>query len=222
MSRFKGIARYPHLMRAGAPRGTDNLKFSLHVLFRKSDPQCLQIAAEVGAAKSDGFPSGFPPDGHECWFDMAVSKPDQITLGDYMCLSVSSKADRPRPDFVNSNLEPFLNESADAELVGTIVYVSVGFGTYDKGSQGVCAYLNGTLSTGLPSELKKDDLSAMPTAESMFGDIGITPATAPVQPATPRDFSLRMTPAANGVSRDAYMAAGWTDEQLISGGMMAP
>jgi hypothetical protein len=29
-----------------------------------------------------------------------------------------------------------------------------------------------------------------------------------------------MTAAANGVSREAYLAAGWTDAQLIANGLM--
>jgi hypothetical protein len=50
-----------------------------------------------------------------------------------------------------------------------------------------------------------------------------TPAPAPRAPATASPSSgRRMTAAANGVSYEAHMAAGWTDAQLIQHGLMTP
>jgi hypothetical protein len=42
----------------------------------------------------------------------------------------------------------------------------------------------------------------------------------PAAPAPQPQFV--MTPAANGMTREQYIAAGWTDEQLIQNGLMQP
>lgn len=47
------------------------------------------------------------------------------------------------------------------------------------------------------------------------------PPPAPAAPA-PAPAGPAMLPAANGVTYEAYRAAGWTDEQLVQAGMMAP
>lgn len=46
------------------------------------------------------------------------------------------------------------------------------------------------------------------------------PPPAPAAPAAP--VGRQMTAAANGVTYEAYQAAGWTDDQLVQAGMMAP
>lgn len=46
------------------------------------------------------------------------------------------------------------------------------------------------------------------------------PPPAPVAPAAPAAPVRQMTAAANGVTYDAYIAAGWNDAQLVANGMM--
>lgn len=47
-----------------------------------------------------------------------------------------------------------------------------------------------------------------------FGSVPVAPPPAPVV--------SKMTPAANGVTYEAYKAAGWNDQQLIDAGLMMP
>ena len=47
-----------------------------------------------------------------------------------------------------------------------------------------------------------------------FGSVPVAPPPAPVV--------SKMTPAANGVTYEAYKAAGWNDQQLIDAGLMIP
>jgi hypothetical protein len=175
--RVKGIARYTHLVNASAPRGTDKLKFSINVLVHKNDPQVPQIQAELNAAIANGFPSGMPANGHTCWHDMAVKEPGNATLADYMCLAASTNASMGRPTFVNSKLEPVIDPSVDGDTNGKIVYIDAGFGTYNQGSVGVKAYLNGVMSTDKEGEIPFESLSSKPTANSMFGDVAETAPT---------------------------------------------
>lgn len=49
------------------------------------------------------------------------------------------------------------------------------------------------------------------------------PPPAPAAPAAPAPAPVRqMTAAANGVTYDAHIAAGWTDDQLVANGLMLP
>lgn len=65
----------------------------------------------------------------------------------------------------------------------------------------------------------------IPSATAATSPIPVVPNTqfaqvpAPPVPVTP---VKQMTPAANGVTYDAYKAAGWNDQQLIDAGLMLP
>jgi len=76
-------------------------------------------------------------------------------------------------------------------------------------------------------------LDNRPTAEQMFGDVGAPPAAPapqappaapapqapPAAPAPQAPDQLIMTAAANGMTYQQYKDAGWSDEQMISGGV---
>jgi len=245
MSKFKGIARYAHTIKASAAKNTDNKQFSISILIHKSDPQCAVITAEHEAAKANGFPGGFPADGNICWTDLAVTEPGAPALRDYMQLRASTKEEFGRPVLVDVGLQPIIDPSWDGSSAGKIVFIDCSaIQAYNKGSSGVKAYLNGVMDTGEVGAIPVESLSSKPTAETMFGASPQTatqqqaPAAGPVptpqapspapnaapSPAPNAAPVYTMTDKAAGHTRDQLLAngQGWSDELLISQGMMLP
>lgn len=230
--RYKGIARYVHIMKPGAPKGSDRLRWSGNILIHKNDPQCATITAEIEAAKQNGFPSGFPANGDVCWHDLAVTEPANIALKDYMCLKFSTNVDQDRPHFVDGGFNQFIDPMADSNATGKIVYVDGYIGSYDKGKGGVKTYLNGMLVTEEVGAIPTEALSSKPDAKSMFGDIDTggtqatgAPAPSPASPPTPApnaEPQYVMTAKAAGNTRQQLLdnGQGWTDELLLSQDMM--
>ena len=235
MSKYKGIARYTHLVNPSAAKNTDKLMYSNTLLIHKSDPQCTTINAEVEAAKANGFPSGFPANGNTCWNDCAVSEPGNVHIKDYMSLKASTKADQGQPVFVDANLQPIIDPGMDGKLSGEIVWVDVGIASYSQGSEGVKAYLNGIMVAGETGAIPKEALSGKPTAQQMFG-ASAAPAPAAPAPAAPAPAApapaapaaptvvYQMTEKAGNFTREQYQASdpAWTDEKLIADGLMLP
>lgn len=217
MSKFKGIARYAHVITPGAPKGTDNKRHSINILIHKSDPQCAIINAEHESAKANGFPGGFPANANVCWTDLAIAEPGATALRDYMNLKTSTKVEHGRPVLVDMALQPIMDPAWDSNVSGNIVFVDCAFQAYGKGSSGVKAYLNGVMDTGEVGAIPVESLSSKPTAETMFGSSA--PQTATQQAAGP---VYQMTDKAAGNTRDQLIAngQGWTDDLLISQGMM--
>lgn len=235
--RVQGIARYTHIANPGAPKGSDKKRHSVDILIHETDPQCAVINAAVAAAKANGFPSGFPANGHICWEKL----PAEGALAGYWSLSANTKVEHGRPTFVNSALQEIIDPAADGKTDGKIVYADVGIASYDQVSKGVKAYLNGLMVTDQDGAIPREALTSKPDAAGMFGDIAgggaPAPAAAPPIPAAPAPLAppvpaappaapaapqYVMTPAANGVTREAYHAAGWSDEQLIANGLLNP
>jgi hypothetical protein len=51
---------------------------------------------------------------------------------------------------------------------------------------------------------------------------GSVPTAPPPVPAAPAPIAKQMTPAANGVTYEAYIAAGWNDAQMVAAGLLMP
>jgi hypothetical protein len=219
--------------------------YSIDVLIHKSDPQCAEIQRSVDEALNNGFPNGLPHEYKTCWKDCAIVEPENTALRDYMCLKVSTDAEKERPPVVDFQLKPILDPGTP--INGKIVWITGNLGTFLKqhvSQDGVKVYLNGTCVTNENSPIPLESISSKPSVEQMFGDV-VTPsgapstqmptaapvaqmptaAPAPVAPApvsTPTAPQYQMTPKASGATRDAFIAQGWTDELLIQEGYMMP
>lgn len=246
----KGIARYVHAFTPSAPPGTTERRYSIDVLVHKSDAEFLpQAQAALEADKQATFPQGMPPRADVFITDLATVPGTDPRLHEYMSVRFSTREADGSPAIVNAQRQPVINPS---ELQpGDIVYVSGNTQGYTVGSQGVKAYFNGVMLTGQKGSIPTELLSARPSAEQMFANLPgapagqpqyntqgqLPPAPAPVNappaaapppapvppaPAAPPTAQFVMTPAANGVTRESYHEAGWTDEQLISNGLMLP
>lgn len=250
--RVTGIARYAHVVNASAAKGADKKNFSICALIHKNDPQVQSLWQQQEAAKLNGFPSGFPNNGNVVFEDLAITEPNSPLLRDYMQLKASTGEEFGRPVLVDMNLQPIIDPSWDGSSAGRIVHIDVSeFTAYDKGSKGVKVYLNGIMDTGEMGAIPADQLSSKPTAESMFGDVGgaapwvqqpaapAAPAVPAVQqpavpnmappspmapPSQPAQPQYVMTEKAQGMTREQLLAngQGWTDELLISNGLMLP
>jgi len=227
MSKYKGIARYCHMVNPSSPKNSDKLSYSIVILIAKDDPQCAQITAEVEAAKKNGFPSGFPAKAQTNWNDCAVAEPENLAVQNYMAFKASTNADQTPPYFVDSGIQPIIDPAMDGKIVGKVVLIDAGVASYNKGEGGVKAYLNAVMDTGETGPIDPGLLSSRADAASIFGDYvqGAAPPPAPPSPAAPPP------PAPNAVHQmtdkatatyEGYVTAGWSDEQMIIAGVMLP
>jgi len=235
--KVKGIVRYPHLVQPSSAKGVDSPQFSIQLLIHKSDPQCAQITKVFNEVTLNGFPNGTPPGFLTSWKDLAITDPGNQLLKDYMCLTSSVKETQGRPDLIDENQQPVIDLSIDKSAIGLVAYIVSNVVTYSKGSHGIKAYLNGVMLTQEKGILPVESLSSRPSVTEMFSNAidmrqpGAVPMTTPpvapppVAPSRPAVIPLspyQMTAQANGLTRDQYVQQGWTDEQLISNGLMMP
>lgn len=228
---IKGILSFPHLHQPRAVNPNDPAKYSANLLIRKDDPALAQLQQAIEVEKQNGFPSGFPPNGKICLHDCAVSQPNNPELAGYMELRASSNADS-KPLLVDTSTQPLMDPAQ--VYPGAVVWMAINTFSYNKPtSKGVAAGLNGVMVTGEEGPLGR--LDSKPSAEQMFAGIGqaapaAAPAAAPVAapppvpatppPAAPAQPQYVMTAKANGATREAFHANGWTDEALIQNGYM--
>lgn len=233
--KVKGIMSYPHLFTPRSVNPGDDPKFSVNVLIAKNDPQVQQVVQAIEVEKRNTFPNGFPGNGKLCLKDCADPAGNYSSdLHGYYELRTNSGADN-KPHLVDANLQPVMDQS----LVygGAEAWFHVNLAGYNQPiNKGVGAYINGVMLTGREGALGR--LDNKQSAEQMFSEVtggapapaptfpGQVPAApaAPVPPAPPAPAAPQhmMTPAANGVTYEAYKAAGWTDDALIQNGLMLP
>jgi len=238
MSTFNGIISFPTLFTPQTPKGATEAKFSAALLIPPGDPQIALIQAEVEAAKLNTFPSGFPANADLCFgpYDVKYQGKDYYDprFTGWFVLTTTAKAD-DRPTVVDVNMQKIIDPGAVRP--GTVGWLSCGISGYVKGTGGVGGWLNGFMSTGEPNP-QFGFLDNKPTAEQMFGNVAATasqtmvaPQTAPaapapnappVAPAPNAPPQYVMTEKAAGHTRDQLLAngQGWTDELLLSQGMM--
>jgi hypothetical protein len=231
---------------AGQPTGDP--KFSCSLLIAPTDPQITAINAAVEQASRDTFPSGFPAKGDICWQKYGDKyrgkeyfKPE---LADWWVFSCTAK-EADKPAVVNLQLQPVMDPAK--VFKGAVVWVNAGISGYTKGTGGVGGWLNGVMITDEEPPLGR--LDNKPSVEQMFANVGtphhvsatgvvvhapysmgkgyeLVPNTpAPMAPpAAPAPIATMyvMTALANGITRDAYIASGWSDTLLIQHGYMLP
>lgn len=221
--KIKGILSFPHLFQARAVNPGDDPKYSVSVLIKKTDPQLATVQAAVAQEKAAGFPSGFPDKGKCFLKDGAVEYPNDPKMHSYMIISTGAKLDS-KPAVVDMNMQPVIDPSQ--VYAGCVAWVAVNTFTFNQPvNKGVSAGLNAVMITGEIGELGRIDNRK--SASELFADVaaGAVPsipsaplAPPPAAPRAPAQFI--MTAAANGLTREAYHAAGWTDAQLIENGFM--
>jgi hypothetical protein len=218
--KVKGILSYPHLFTPRSVNPGDDPKFSASILVRKDDPQVQQIQQVIDTDKANGWPNGFPANGKQFMKDGAVQYPDRPEMHSYMIISANSKADS-NPRTVDMQMNPVMNQ-ADA-YAGAVVWAALNSFVYNQPvNKGVGCGLNGIMLTGEEGELGR--LDGKPTVEGMFGDVAQGGGGAPQAPAAaaPSAPKYQMTDKANGLTREQYHEAGWSDEQLVQHGIMLP
>ena len=238
MPTLKGILSFPTLFQPkpvkdaqGNPTG--DAKFSATILLPPTDPQLPALQAEVEQAKVNTFPSGWPAKADVCLvpYDTKYAGKDYYDprFTGWWVFSCTAKQD-DKPAVVDMQHQPIVDASVVCS--GAVVWLNAGISGYTKGTGGVGGWLNGIMATGELSEFGR--LDGKPSVDQMFANVGdapaapaapVTPAapTPPVPPTTPPAApQYQMTAAANGATREQMIAAGWTDELLISNGMMSP
>lgn len=227
---------------------TGEAKYSATILLPPTDPQLPALQAQVDQAKANTFPSGFPAKGDLCLvpYDTKYAGKDYYDprfTGWYVLSCAAKQEDRPA--VVDMQHQPIVDASVVCS--GAVVWMNAGISGYTKGTGGVGGWLNGIMATGELSEFGR--LDGKLSVDQMFASVGDAPAVpaAPVTPAPqapsapaavtpppaaptppvppsapPAAPQYQMTAAANGATREQMIAVGWTDELLISNGMMLP
>jgi hypothetical protein len=168
--KIKGIARYAHLIKPSAPKGSDKFKYSVQLLLHKTDAQCAQIQKVIDDMFQNKWPLNKPKNLHSCFKDLAIEEPNNPSLTDYMALKCATSAEYDRPILADESLEPIIDPSE--QIDGKIVWVDVNIGVYEHPlNSGVAAYLQGTMVTSENGELPIDAIIAKPSAKTLFGDI---------------------------------------------------
>lgn len=232
--KIKGILSYPHLFTPRAVEAGADPKYSVNVLLHESDPQLATVQQAIEVEKQNGFPNGFPAGGKVCLVQSAQ-------YAGYWEVRTSTSAES-KPAVVDKNVQPILDPAA--AVPGHLGWVAFNTFPYNKPmSKGVAAGLNGVMILGEEGPLGR--LDNKPSAEELFADIAgpgtgmpsptppaapnfmggapapPAPPAPPVAPAPPAAGpSYTMTAKAAGVTREAYHAAGWTDEMLVSNGLL--
>ena len=247
--RVKGLVIFPTLFTAKKAVGSDVAKYSLTLLMPPNDPQLPAVMQEFNAAIAEGYPKGMPPGTDVCMepYDTKFAGKEYYDprFAGWMAISLSAKEDG-RPSIVTGTPATGFADITDPSSIysGCVCDVVFGMGYYNKGRTGVGGWLNGVLFNGEEGQFGR--LDGRPTTEQMFGGAApsaptaaaAAPMTPPVAapnaapappappvaapPAPPAAPVHQMTPAAQGASYEAMIAAGWTDALLIQHGMMLP
>lgn len=229
----KGIARYPHVMKESAAKGSENYAYSVQLLIHKTSEFCKEVQSKIDEVVNNTYPSGVPAGFNTCFKDLAIEEPNNEELRDYMVLKASVPA-TSKPPVVDMNHKPIIDPSLDNTLVGQYIWVSGNIACYNKVQKGVKVYLNGVMVTGETGSIPLESISAKPSVEQLFEGVPTstqsvpspqTSSPSPITPPAPPATSLpkyQMTALANGISREEYHNQGWTDTQLIEKGLMLP
>ena len=229
--KVRGILSYPHLfsprevVKGGPP------KYSTGLLIAKTDTEMVsRVQNAFDEAIRDGFPSGAPRKMKSTLKDAAEEFPDRVdTLGGYYYISTYSLE---QPPVVDQSLSPVIEPGQ--VYPGLMAWVALGVFTYKGPPPGVSAAVNGVMLTGEEGPLGR--LDNKPSVEELFGELATegtapAPAPAPAQgacvapvvapPPAPAPSGPVMTEKAGGVPYEAFIAQGWTDEQLLAQGYIA-
>jgi hypothetical protein len=212
MALYKGILSFPTIFTPKIATGATDAKFNLSLLIRPDDPQVAALKAEIEAAKLASFPNGYTGT-DECFqpYDTKYANKDYYDsrFSGWWVLSCSAKSD-DKPSVVDEAMQPIIDPSA--VYSGMLANVHMGISGYIKGRGGIGGWLNGVQILDVEPPMGR--LDGKPSVEAMFGGASTAPPAATAPAATPV-----MTAAANGVTYDAHIAAGWTDEKLIAAGL---
>jgi len=231
-----GRLSYVHIFkprRAGNAE-TDNLKYSIAIIFNKADSAALEPLRKAHQALIDADFDGKLPygaKGGEPFIDGAVRYPDEPYYADKLILQASQNEDRP-PQITmmqDGSTLPVPVMSASDVYSGCYGQLLLNCYSYFGGSKGIAWSLQAVNKTADGESLGGGGVSQTEAA-NMFANALVgspaptasapAPAPAPAPPAAPAPKPAKvMTDAAEG-TYDAYIAAGWTDADLIANGLM--
>lgn len=222
------------LWTASQYKGKGDFKYNTHLVFDKSDDlsAITDVYNQVLQEKFGGtLPAGHNDSGLLDGDTHKSFKDDPNYAGKWV-LKCSKKQDHGKVDILDLNNNPIINKSDFYS--GCYGHAAIQFMGYDDGAGGISCKIEGVLKSRDGESVVK-----RPNAKSIFANSGVvknagvaqpspsqpaatTPPAPPAPPAPPTMQAAHvMTPAANGQPYEAYIEAGWTDEQLISNGLMA-
>jgi len=230
-----------------ADGSTGDPKYSIALVIPKTEDVSAINAAHAMVVAAD-FPDGMPFNSRTgagvnsvgALMDGAVRYPTDPFYADKWILSASADEEHFSHEHVvdqSNGMQQIVNKS---ELYsGAKGKLHISFYGFQGGSKGVSCALHGIMKTGDGESLGGgivDSTSAFAeasgqtpapqTAPPVHKPANASPApTPPPQAPIPTSAPIAppahmMTPAANGFTYEQMLAEGWTDESLVSGGMM--
>lgn len=137
-----------------------------------------------------------------------------IKCGDYVevYFEVKSNNDSTKPGLLYNPAAICFRAHGDGIYSGVDV-AEAGFGQAPMPANAKVQTFEASVTAPAP-------IPAIPVIPNLqFGSVPTPPPPAPVVPVP---AAKQMTPAANGITYEAYKASGWTDEMLVSNGLMLP
>jgi hypothetical protein len=229
--KFKGILSFPIITTnalQNKKKRDPQAKYGLTLIFLPGDPQIEELRRITETEKANGFPNGVPGGAKMCFmsYDEKYGGKDYYDprfKGSYVInCSAQETQFSPFENVVDQNMQPITDPAKI--YAGAVAWVNLGISKYDKGSGGIGAWLNAVMITN--EEPPMGRLDNKPSMDQMFNGVasasGAVETDAPAPPPTPAAPAYEMTAKANGATRDAFIAQGWTDTMLIEQGYMLP
>ena len=205
---LEGILSYPSLMKATSLENFPNNPplFRCTVLLKRNSDghhQLNQIINQLKLEKwSKELPAGFEV---KCLIDMIND--DDPNMHEYIAVkALNQEFNRPRV------IDQEGNEIIDASIIeaGKTCKMSISVYSYTKSGYGISAGINGVMIMNNMGELGKLGRIRL-TDQQMFGN-QFKPVVTPI--------TYTMTEKAAGVTQQAFIDAGWTNEMLVQQGYM--
>lgn len=222
---------YVNIWQARAFEQGDNPKFTITLIFNKSDDLTELRQAHDQVIATD-FPDGVPYGAKDPFLvDGAVRYPNDPYYADKLLLNCSQSEDRP-PQVVDATNTIITDKSQ--LYSGCFGHAMISFYGYFGGSKGVSCSIHGVMKTDDGENLGGESVNAQAGfAAAGFGDpkakqfTGSTAGEMADQTPPPPTDQTPPPPAAKKVmtakattTYEAYIAKGWTDASLIENGYM--
>lgn len=218
----------------------DDPKFSVSLLINKSDTDTIaRLKQEYDTVLMADFDGSLPYGAKPGYLvDGLIRYPDNPFYADKFILQCGQSADRP-PQILDASRQPIMDRSKAG--TGFEGHAIVSFYGYQGGSKGIASTIHGVMVFDKVAELGGETVDAASMFGAELGDSVTTPAQhepenqppfegsktppkpneaqktppKPSEPAKPV-----MTEKAEGMSYEAWIKNGWTDEGLRSNGYM--
>lgn len=219
-----GRLSYVHIFKPRAYQEGHDPKYSCSIIFNKSDEALLApIRAAFNQVLQEDFEGTLPygASGAEYLMDGAVRYPGDAYYADKLILNTSQQAERPPQvvQVIEGQPVPQAVTLPSDVYSGCEGKLLINFYGFQGGKKGIACSLQAVCKTADGESLGGTGITTEEAANAFVNNGAPAPVSAAPAPAT-GVVTKTMTAAAAGVTYEDYIAAGWTEQQLIDNGLL--